>query len=144
MNRENLKTLSDGLLGLIPAIDDINNIRFDMESYSEINKNNYLYDMPNPEIKMKTCGSVGCAIGWAPYFGIEKHLNENWTDFSERVFKLDNNSQEWDYLFSSDWSDIDNTKRGAGLRIKYVLEHGLPANAFDQLHYAAELSYEAG
>ena len=141
MNRENLKILSDGLLGIIPPIDDISNVKFDMESYTEIHKANYPLHFRNPEIKMKTCGSAGCAIGWAPFFGIEKHLNEDWTDFSERVFGLDNSSKTWDYLFAGDWMDVDNTREGAGLRIKYVLEYGLPEDSCHQLQGGANLSY---
>lgn len=142
VNRENLKILSDGLLGLIPSIEDTSQVHFDMESYSDVNEaDDSYFHRNNAEIKMKTCGSVGCAIGWAPFFGIEKHLNEDWIDFSERVFGLSNGSDEWDYLFSSDWGDVDNSKKGAGLRIKNFLEHGLPEDSHDQLQGEASLSY---
>lgn len=71
-----------------------------------------------------TCGSVGCAVGHAPFVGIEKFPNEAWGMYSVRVFGINNTDLVWDFLFSAKWVKFDNTSLGASLRIDYYLEFG--------------------
>lgn len=127
MNRKNLQILSDGLLELIPPVIPPTHIQFDMRVFTEGNT------------WVTTCHTAGCAVGWAPFFGIKKKDDENFVEFSQRVFQLGDSA--WTYLFSATWIHTDNTKRGAGLRIKHYLEKGLPRNWEDQLNNNAPLSY---
>lgn len=71
-----------------------------------------------------TCGTAGCAIGWAPAAGIKPLKGEGWVEYSERVFGYACNSTTWEYMFSSDWSDVDNSTTGAAERIGFVLKNG--------------------
>lgn len=95
-----------------------------------------------------TCGSVGCAVGHAPYAGIEKRAYEEWPAYSNRVF-FDNKRTTaypflmtaWNWCFGSCWSAVDNTPRGAALRILWMLENGVPDNASSQWSGHAELCY---
>ncbi len=74
------------------------------------------------------CGSIGCAVGHAPFAGIHKHTNEDWYEYNVRVFGLgDFNtklSDAWDWCFNSCWVESDNTAKGAGHRIIHLLEKG--------------------
>lgn len=113
--RENLETLASGLLGEIEPNELYQGQGFDM--------NLYTYGRA-----AKTyCCTAGCATGWGPFFGIEKKTTEDWHDYSFRCF-IDYRRDElaWNLVFSDYWADIDNTKEGAGLRIRYLLEHGVP------------------
>lgn len=87
---------------------------FDMHEYCEYSH----------FIMSTNCGSIGCAIGHGPYAGIDKYANEYWREYSERVFGIDICSRLWDFLFSSAWTDVDNTKIGVVRRINYVLKNG--------------------
>lgn len=127
MNRKNLKILSDGLLELIPPTLPTQNIKFDMSRFTEGDE------------YAKTCNTVGCAVGWAPFFGIKKKDSDSFPTFSDKAFKLGESA--WKYLFALEWKYRDNTKRGAGLRIKHYLENGLPKDWEDQLLGRTPLSY---
>ena len=46
------------------------------------------------------CGSVGCAVGHAPFCGIRKTQGDlTWGEYSERVFGLEFDSAEWAWCF---------------------------------------------
>ncbi len=68
------------------------------------------------------CGSIGCAVGNAPYAGIPKSVKESWYEYAERAF----GGKSWSWCFSGGWAHFDNTSRGAAKRIFYMLEHGVP------------------
>ena len=70
------------------------------------------------------CGTVGCAIGHAPFLGegFEKSRDESWNDYSLRVLGIDHNSVEWKWCFGSDWTQFDNSPEGAAKRIQYLLD----------------------
>lgn len=127
-NIKNLQILSDGLLGLTPPVIPIDDTKFTMEVYSS-----------GGSQRETICKTAGCAVGWAPFFGIDKQRKEGFVSYSQRVFSLGESS--WEYLFSYKWEDVDNSRRGAGLRIKYYLEHGLPRNWQKQMEGTAPLSY---
>ena len=121
MNRDNLKLLADFL-----AKSPIEPDSFDMGMYHG------MFDEPLEVSENVTtsginyCGSAGCAIGWAPAVpGMPKpNLKENFNQYSCRIFGLSGTSSpEWIWLFSGDWSSIDNTARGAAGRIYALLEN---------------------
>ena len=130
VNRENLKILSDGLLGLTKPIVSTENVKFDMSEYCDMNSDHTI-----------SCGTAGCAIGWGPFFGIKKYMAESFFQYQQRCFTKDESGSIFDYLFSGHWHYVDNTKRGAGLRIKYYLEHGLPEDWKEQMLGQVLLTY---
>lgn len=119
MNRDNLKKLADYL------VSGKTRMEFDMSNYclsghSRISK---------PE--HHDCGTVGCAIGHGPAAGIPVIDRDNtWFWYADRVFQCD--MDEWDWCFSQDWLFVDNTPQGAAYRIYYMLDHGVPDDAYEQ------------
>lgn len=111
-------------------------LKFDMETFYS----------PNPHL----CGSSACAIGhyaimlgWEPVNGgvspPAKQGLENcpadrgevlgWMTFSRQVLGLKSRGateHDWNWMFSGEWGDVDNTALGAAARIDYYLEHGVP------------------
>lgn len=80
-----------------------------------------------------TCGTVGCAIGHAPFASgtIKPRPRESWSDYSFRfLFGNDvdqyNSTMEqdkvWEWCFGGEWSNYDNTPQGAAKRMKVLLE----------------------
>lgn len=119
--RENLKTLAHYLMhGELKY-----GTRFDMRHYADIDhERGYGFE---------DCGTVGCAIGHGPYAGIPKLVEETWRDYRTRVFGISayavgNTAMSGIYLWcvSDEWYSHDNTPQGAGIRILYMLENGLP------------------
>lgn len=91
-------------------------------------------------LSLTECGSVGCAVGHAPFAGIAKRKAEGWAAFSRRVFNLPDD--EWSWCFGGRWSDTDNTPAGAARRILVMLEHELPQDWFQQAVGEAPISYQ--
>jgi hypothetical protein len=88
---------------------------------------------------IQNCGTVACAVGHGPAAGIKLRRSElfdsyseiDWNDYSARVFGCHPTNYEyqpecWHFLFSSDWSECDNTPQGAAARIRYILAGGTP------------------
>jgi hypothetical protein len=121
-NRETLATYL--LAGHLQAL-------FDMAEFCEADRSLFA----------DTCGSVGCAIGHGPYAGVEKHAEEDWDQYSHRVFGLE--LAAWAWCFSSRWRDTDNTPEGAALRIRWLHAHGVPQDWYEQSHGIAPLCYRA-
>lgn len=107
--------------------------RFDMSTFDD--------EQHTYEWKLIECGSVGCAVGQAPFAGVPKRLGEDWTEYSERVFGIAYEDARWDWCFGFDWAAVDNTPEGAGRRILWLLEHGLPEDHEDQRAGRAPRSY---
>jgi hypothetical protein len=182
--RKNLMILAKGLLAEIePILKGEGQAEFDMSQYCEVEVSQVqevasikktitisVSDQAEIQKQKHTCGSIGCAIGFAPFYGIKKEEGETFYEYGYRVFELDNeeeieeaknremdvnySEEELDndtfrhnhrgvftYLFSSDWRHTDNTKEGAGKRIKHYLEKGLPRNWYEQMSGQANLSY---
>ena len=90
--------------------------------------------------KRHECGTSACAIGhfalmrgfyvWQHgVFPIEGSEGMTWADFSTNIIGVSprgNQKRIWHWLFSSYWSDFDNTALGVVARIEYFLEHGVP------------------
>ena len=71
-------------------------------------------------------GTVACAIGWAPAYVAPAIKGEDWQDYCERVFDIEWCSEEWEFIFGGGWSCVDDTPQGAGARVRYFLDKGLP------------------
>lgn len=95
---------------------------------SETRHRNYVdYAKNNGGVNKHYCGAVACAIGHGPSAGVlvpKRYLNNNtsinWTDYSDEFF-APYYSSTWDWMFSGNWEDVDNTHRGAAARIRYIL-----------------------
>lgn len=116
MNRENLKKLADGLRG--PLLID-----FDMFSYvRSIDR-----ELPVTVVG-NGCGTAACACGHATYLVAPKRKGEDFESYSERLFGLNPEltNRGWDWCFSCQWTEVDNTAQGAADRIDWLLDKGLP------------------
>ena len=91
---------------------------------------------PTPfEAQEPECGAVACAVGHAPHAGIKPRKTEDWIEYCLRVFgcRLNHkNSELFLWLFDCDWTNTDNTPKGAAKRIIYFLKHGIPDTADNQ------------
>jgi len=120
-NVENLVILAQYLLALPDDYD-----AFDMNSYMAQPDSVLL---TQPQIISENCGAVACAIGHGPAAGILPlpGARFSWEKYCNRVF-IDGWAwqPQWEWCFSAAWTHIDNTPAGAGRRILYMLNHGIP------------------
>jgi hypothetical protein len=110
MNIKNLKILRDWL-----AAGNIKQEQFDMERYRN-GENSLRY------INKDNCGTVGCILGWCPF--IPEFSNYKSTSFgflTEELLDIEHLSNKWNFLFSGEWVDYDNTIEGAIARIDIVI-----------------------
>jgi len=94
------------------------------------------------------CDSVGCVVGHCtvldknplPMNGL---YNIDFLAWSRKFTGLDSYSDnnKCHYLFSFFWTAVDNTPVGTAKRIRYIIEHGLPEDWYEQMHGRAPLSY---
>ncbi|SKB62920.1 hypothetical protein [Sphingopyxis flava] len=124
MHRDNLNKLADYLLALPPDYDD-----FDMGTFCRIPGTEVEY---LPQDSVHSCGTVACALGHGPRAGIKPELDEGWRGYCLRQFGLRWWSEEAEWCFSGEWALVDDTPRGAGLRIKWLLD-GKPIPDEDEL-----------
>lgn len=104
------------------------------------NRGYYPHDMTDE--KYATCGSTACAVGHGPLAGIPPNHGEDWWSYCKRVFGVEEETSEWNWLFDSWWAKIDNTAEGASARIKwYLLNKGTPYNMYEQVRGVDELCY---
>jgi hypothetical protein len=127
MNCENLQKLATYLRSLPADYQE-----FDMEVYAS--DNSFAHPL--------SCGTAGCAIGHGPNAGIAAQDQEEWEDYSRRVFAITADADEWDWCFGWYWAHTDNTPLGAAQRIEWLLQNGLPENANDQKLGDAPLCYK--
>lgn len=126
MNVINLRTLANYLLSGELKAD------FNMRHYDS---HNQILD------GVIDCGSCGCALGHGPYAGVVKSPWESWAAYSRRAMGMPNGSIESIWCFSMQWTEIDNTAQGAGKRILWMLEHGVPVNWMRQIDGLDPLCY---
>lgn len=73
------------------------------------------------------CGTVACAVGHGPLAGIPMKKGEGWSEYSYRTM-IDKDQPKavaaWQFLFSSDWADYDNTPHGGAARIRFLIATG--------------------
>lgn len=94
------------------------------------------------------CNTVGCAVGHCTILDTE-NIKKNFMDeycnveflYWSKVF-TDLYDDQWEYLFSYAWVNIDNTPQGTANRIRYIVKHGFPKNIYEQLNGYDKLSYE--
>lgn len=112
MNKVNLLKLADYLEGELKAV-------FNMEYYADMSGSMSGENRHN-------CGSVGCAVGHAPYAGITKLPNEPWETYALRVFDV--TPHEFDFLFHGRWGSrtIMNDPNITACRIRYFVVNGVP------------------
>lgn len=136
--RKNLGILSAHLLSLP---EDYQN--FGMKSFctSKINDEDEedggepIYPIQNQAKEIHNCGAVACALGHGIAAGVKNWKKfDEWNAYGHHYFGLEGWSDEWEWCFSGDWHYRDNTPQGAALRIKWLLEKGLPNNHVDQLY----------
>ena len=131
MNKKNLALLANWL------IENNDQLVEDHAFHMEFFRGDWINDTwrTNSDLSF-SCGTVGCAIGHAPnskipelaanaedFLGVSAS-GRAWANYSERVFGLvSDDDPEWDFCFDSDWANLDNTPKGAGVRILYLLSH---------------------
>jgi len=136
MNQENLRILGEYLISLPNDYDG-----FDMGDYCK--NPNKEYVLP----RKSECGTVACALGHAPRAGIKPRsaaAKENWEYFCDEALDIPFYSDEGLWCFSGEWDATDNTPQGAGKRIFWLLEHGVPEDWEEQIFGEADLCYESG
>lgn len=153
INRGNLLKLAQYLEALPLDYD-----KFEMKTFFEIADDGDIGFVEAGKIKsagLIVCGTVGCAIGHGPSAGIQRLKDEDWIDYSYRQFvdvgfKRLGDEEEvyeaddiWQWCFAATWTRIDNTPHGAAKRIRWYLDHGLPFDAVQQIHWKTELCYAA-
>lgn len=124
--RDNLKKLSEYLLK------DNLKAEFDMSCYNDSGFSSSLEDH---------CGTVGCAVGHGPYAGIYKNKGDDWGEYARKSFTSGEGSL-YKWCFDSFWVSTDNTPKGAGLRIKWFLEKGIPDDYRNQMFRKSQLCYK--
>lgn len=136
--RANLRTLAAHLLTL-PA------------DYPDFEMNRFTNDgrgFCTSAAHIPKCGTAACAVGHGPNAGFVPLKGENWFDYSKRLFVPSNGPDDyehgpWAWCFDSDWSEIDNTAHSAAQRILWLLDRGLPGNAYEQRQGYDNLCYLA-
>lgn len=123
-NKENLLKLADGIEGIPDEFFHMRNWRSDISSFL----NSFaLVSFRN----IDDCGTAGCAVGWGPFIeGLEGLPEEQRKEFfeyglyTERLFGLGECTDEFDWCFAASWDHVDNTARGAALRIREFIRLG--------------------
>jgi len=78
---------------------------------------------------LSVCGTSACAIGWAAYLFPKLSAKVHSFDFlPSELFGIDFFDEEWDFLFSQEWSFNYNSPEFAAKRISLYLEKGLPSS----------------
>jgi len=134
-HRKNLKQLADYLLSLPKDYKS-----FDMQQFVETQGSET--DIEKRLIEGETvpqCGAVACAMGHSTDAGlsVSSYMDGesiDWRQTGIDLYGVDSvrTGEAWDWAFSSDWADLDNTPQGAGKRILYLLSE----------HYAGEEFWE--
>lgn len=120
-HRNNLLKLAD-YLATLP--DDYE--QFDMAEYMMTRDEDYPHNewaISINERSKPACGTVACAVGHGPAAGVRVYGDTSWGDYAERVFGY-MTGDDFAYMFSSTWSETDNTPRGAAARIRTYVALG--------------------
>ena len=120
MNIENLKIHRDW------CADNLVDSQLGMGDYSNGDRR-----ADTPE---EICGTVACFLGWAPMSLKDKIDMSHGVDYdslAEEVFNMGCMSDEWEFLFSAGWQEVDSTVEGCIARTDYLIEHGKVPADFD-------------
>ncbi len=107
---------------------------FDMENYAVATARDSRYNIALATTTI--CGTVACAVGHGPNAGIAPLPVEDWVDYTERAFGVGRSTDANMVFFGGIWTGWDNTPRGAGARIAYLLDNPT-AHALGSLCHAA-------
>jgi|DEB0MinimDraft_6_1074348.scaffolds.fasta_scaffold02747_11 hypothetical protein len=89
-------------------------------------------------------GKIGDPLWHAIKAGIKPKSNRaktSWVAFCYEAMGISFCGIEGDWCFSPRWELADNSPQGAGRRIFWLLEHGLPDDWHEQMFAEAELCY---
>lgn len=135
INIENFKKLADYLLSLPEDY-----CHFDMIFYYQVTNNEINNTFRPIEVPFEPgCGCVACALGHGPAVGIIPNEDISWEAYCDIYFT--DEDAVWRWCFSGLWEIQDNTPQGAGKRILWMLEHGVPENFHQQMKALAPLCY---
>lgn len=114
--RDNLAKLATYLEGLPADYED-----FDMAVFHE----------ESEEPALQLCGSAACAVGHGLSAGIRAYPKDfSWQMYARRVFgtegEIFSHGKLWDWCFTQEWQNYDNTPAGAALRIRAYLADKVP------------------
>lgn len=137
VQERNLRKLANGLLNLSAEY-----MNFDMGMYCET-VDDFLEPREAVKKELNRCGTIACAAGHGPSFGVRAKAREDWGDYIERAFGAEDSGVEYTWCFSGVWKDADNTAQGAALRIFYMLDYGVPKSLGDiaDIHTGLVSSY---
>lgn len=133
MNEKNLRILGEYLISLP---DDYK--YFDMSDFCKSLAEIRL--TPNQAER----GKIGDPLWHAIKAGIKPKSNRaktSWVAFCYEAMGISFCGIEGDWCFSPRWELADNSPQGAGRRILWLLEHGLPDDWHEQMFAEAELCY---
>lgn len=120
-------------------------VGFDINRFYEKNINATRYE----------CGAVACAVGHFALMRGHKvtgmtvmvdNVPMGWVDYSESVIGIIPNenfynrnslahSVVWDWVFSANWRDVDNTALGVVARTEQFLEDGIPSYFTEEVRF---------
>ena len=111
----------------------VTNLAFDMRAFCAI-------DTKWLDPADHKCGTSACAVGLGPSLGIAVPAGcTDWCDYAEEAFGASGIAYDW--LFHSDWHPRYPTARDAADRIRYALEHGIPARPREVMDGTMPLPY---
>ena len=118
----------ENLTKLAAYLDNVQPEAFDMRRYHN--------GCRAPSRASYSCGTVACAAGYGPAAGISPSPYSTWTNYIFYSFGIEGISNAFSWVFSPYWGTYDNTPQGAAKRIRYFLEHGVPAMfTFDEFTF---------
>ena len=82
-------------------------------------------------VEKHKCGTSACMLGHGPAAGISAEEYPTWGKYADAKFGCNpHNSTEklnlWSWAFSGEWTYHAPTRADAAMRIKYLLDYGLP------------------
>lgn len=125
---ENLIKLGRGLFLNPPPAEKFDMRQFVEFGHCEVPVKDALKELNDPK-----CGTVGCAVGFAPYYlsggrfpksciSTNGDVYISYGAYAEKYLVED--MDVFEFLFGSGWRHTDNTAQGAGKRILMFLSHG--------------------
>ena len=136
MNQENLRILGEYLISL-------------PDDYKYFDMSNFCKSLAKIRITPDQAerGKIGDPLWHAIKAGIKPKSNRaktSWVAFCYEAMGIPFYSDEGLWCFSGEWDATDNTPQGAGKRIFWLLEHGVPEDWEEQIFGEADLCYESG
>jgi hypothetical protein len=146
---DNLSKLRDFLMA--------NKVEFNMKYFRE-NEEDGECQLTLDEIEEGTesCGTAGCAVGWAPFvippkpehFDSVREINF-WNYVSDSLIPNHDsafnyrigNQRSFSWMFGTEWYGVDNSREGAAYRIDHYLKRGIPEE-FTEADEMSEIEVE--